>query len=114
PAPAGASDLWSLYRESWHAVGVGTSTAAPPWLAVLAGLSTLALGQPWLVVAVIILGAVPLAGWTAYAAGSTVTRSRWLRACAAPRSSCCSRGAGRWRRIRRSCCAASASTTPSR
>ena len=83
PAPGGASDLWSTYRAGWHAVGLGSSAPAPPWLAVLATVSTVLFGKPWLAVAVIMLGAVPLAGWTAYAAGSRLTGSRWLRAWAA-------------------------------
>jgi GT2 family glycosyltransferase len=83
PAPGGASDLWSTYRAGWHPVGLGSTAPAPPWLAVLAAVSTVLFGKPWLAVAVIMLGAVPLAGWTAYAAGSPLTRSRWLRAWAA-------------------------------
>jgi hypothetical protein len=80
PAPGGAADLWSAYLAGWHPVGVGSTAPAPPWLAVLAALSSALFGKPWLAVAVIMLGAVPLAGWTAYAAGSGLTGSRWLRA----------------------------------
>src|SRR4051794_36072367 len=83
PAPGGASDLWSLYRAGWHGVGLGSTASTPAWVAVLAGLSTVLFGKPWLVVQVLLLAAVPLAGWTAYAAGSAVTQSRWLRAWAA-------------------------------
>src|SRR4051812_37450918 len=83
PAPAGASDLWALYRAGWHAVGIGSTAASPGWVAVLAALSTVLFGKPWLAVDVLLLAAVPLAGWTAYAAGSAVTPSRWLRAWAA-------------------------------
>jgi GT2 family glycosyltransferase len=83
PAPAGSSDLWSLYRAGWHGVGLGSTAPTPAWVAVLAALSTVLFGKPWLVVEVLLLAAVPLAGWTAYAAGSAVTRSRWLRAWAA-------------------------------
>ena len=83
PAQAGASDLWSLYTAGWHGVGIGSTSPTPPWVAVLGALSTLLFGKPWLVVDLLMLGAVPLAGWTAYAAGSAVSRSRWLRAAAA-------------------------------
>ena len=83
PAPAGASDLWSLYREGWHGVGLGSTTSTPAWVAVLAALSTILFGKPWLVVDLVVLAAVPLAGLSAYAAGTAVTRSRWLRAWAA-------------------------------
>ncbi|MDP1712005.1 MAG: glycosyltransferase [Candidatus Nanopelagicaceae bacterium] len=44
-APVGASDLWSRYGESWHQVGMGSSTATPTWILVLALLSTLFLGK---------------------------------------------------------------------
>jgi GT2 family glycosyltransferase len=83
PAPGGASDLWSLYRAGWHGVGVGSTASTPAWVAVLAALSTVLFGKPWLVVELLILASVPLAGWSAYAAGSAVTGSRWLRAWAA-------------------------------
>ena len=83
PAPAGASDLWSMYTAGWHGVGIGSTSPTPPWVAALAALSTILFGKPWLVVDLLMLGAVPLAGWTAYAAGSAVSRSRWLRAAAA-------------------------------
>src|SRR3954454_4766276 len=48
PAPAGASDLWSLYRAGWHAVGIGSTADSPGWVAVLAALSTVLFGKPWL------------------------------------------------------------------
>ena len=83
PAAGGASDLWSSYLAGWHPVGLGSTAPAPPWLAVFAAVSTLLFGKPWLVVAVLMLGAVPLAGWSSYAAGSALTPSRWLRAWAA-------------------------------
>ncbi|MFZ2228080.1 MAG: glycosyltransferase [Candidatus Nanopelagicaceae bacterium] len=43
--PAGASDLWRRYGESWHQVGMGSSTATPTWIFVLALLSTFFLGK---------------------------------------------------------------------
>ena len=44
-APAGATDLWRSYGESWHQVGMGSSTATPPWVFILALLSTPFLGN---------------------------------------------------------------------
>jgi len=43
--PLGASDLWRRYGESWHQVGMGSSTATPTWILILALLSTLFLGK---------------------------------------------------------------------
>ncbi len=64
-------------------MSVGTDAAAPPLLALLALLSTLLLGKPWLAVDVLLLASVPLAGATAYAAVSRVVRSVPLRLWAA-------------------------------
>jgi len=83
PAPAGADDLWSTYVHSWHAVGLGSTHVAPTALAVLALLSSLLLGKAWLAVSVLMLGAVPLAGLSAYVASAPLTRSPWLRVWAA-------------------------------
>ncbi|SEF97191.1 Glycosyltransferase, GT2 family [Thermomonospora echinospora] len=68
PAWGGASDLWEQYAAGWHPVGLGSAEQAPPSVGVLAALSTLAFGKPWLAVSVLLLGSVPLAGLTAYAA----------------------------------------------
>lgn len=83
PAPAGASDLWHIYFSGWHDEGLGSTTEAPPSLALLALMSTLLLGKAWLAVSVLVLGAVPLAGLSAYVALRPVTASAWLRASAA-------------------------------
>ncbi|MEV4252987.1 glycosyltransferase [Spirillospora sp. NPDC049652] len=61
----GASDLWAAYAAGWHPTGLGTDAGTPPWVAVLALVSTLAFGKPWLAVNVLLLGSVPLAGVTA-------------------------------------------------
>ncbi|MDF5751161.1 glycosyltransferase family 2 protein [Spongiactinospora sp. TRM90649] len=66
PVAGGAADLWRLYIESFHAGGLGSDTWTPPYVAVLAALSTLTLGQTWPAVTVLLLGCVPLAGVSAY------------------------------------------------
>ncbi|GAA2084900.1 glycosyltransferase [Actinomadura alba] len=68
PAWGGASDLWAQYAAGWHPVGLGSGTGSPPYIGVLALLSTLLFGKPWLAVMVLLLGSVPLAGLTAYVA----------------------------------------------
>jgi GT2 family glycosyltransferase len=72
PAWGGAAALWQEYLAGFHAVGVGSTASAPPYLAVVAGLATVLGGQAWLAVDVLLLGCVPLAGLTAYLA------TRWL------------------------------------
>lgn len=83
PAPGGASDLWSTYLSAWHPVGLGSTTPAPPFLAVLALLSTVLAGKVWLAVDVLLLAAAPLAGLSAYAGAGRLTRSLPLRVGAA-------------------------------
>ncbi|MDX6285660.1 MAG: hypothetical protein QOG53_1145 [Frankiales bacterium] len=80
PAPTGARDLWSAFFASWHPVAQGSDTASPPYLAVLATLSTVLFGKAWLAADVILLGCVPLAGVTAYITAGRVTRDPILRA----------------------------------
>jgi GT2 family glycosyltransferase len=78
-APAGASDLWRTYLDGWHPVGLGSTTTAPPALAVVALLSTVLLGKVWLAVDLLVIGAVPLAGLSAYLASGALTRRPALR-----------------------------------
>ena len=79
PAPAGSSDLWQRFIEPWHAVGVGSSVAAPPWIAAVAVPSVLTFGRPGLLVSLLFVLSVPLAGVTAYALLRRLTGSRRLR-----------------------------------
>ncbi len=74
PASGGAAALWHTYLQGFHPTGVGSATTAPPYLAVIAALATIAAGKPWLAVDVILLGCVPLAGLTAYLAARRITR----------------------------------------
>nr|WP_221308291.1 glycosyltransferase family 2 protein [Nocardiopsis mwathae] len=66
PVAGGASDLWVLYLASMHDVGIGSGAPAPPYVGLLALFSTLTLGDPRTAVTVVLLGCVPLAGFTAY------------------------------------------------
>jgi GT2 family glycosyltransferase len=79
PAPDTAGDLWRTYTEGWHPVGIGSDTAAPPYLAVVAALGTLAFGSASAAVSLLLLGAVPLAGMTAYLALRRIVASPLLR-----------------------------------
>jgi GT2 family glycosyltransferase len=72
PAWGGAHDLWAQYLSGWHPVGLGSATGAPPAVGLLAVLSTILLGKPWLAVMALLLGCVPLAGLTAYLAAKRV------------------------------------------
>ncbi|MFC5826802.1 glycosyltransferase [Nonomuraea insulae] len=83
PVTGGASDLWAFYTEGFHDIGLGSSAWTPPYVAVLAALSTLALDKTWVAVSVLLLGSVPLAGATAYLATRHVIPSVPARAWAA-------------------------------
>lgn len=80
PAPGSVSDLWSAYLDSWHAVGVGGSASAPPYLAVLALVSSVFFGSTGFAVTLLLVCSVPLAGLTAYFASRPLVASRLLRA----------------------------------
>ncbi|MFF0789601.1 glycosyltransferase [Streptomyces spiralis] len=80
PAPADSSELWSRYLDSWHPVGTGGTPSAPPYLALVAMLASVLLGSTGLAVTVLLIGSVPLAGFTAYFASRPLVPSRLLRA----------------------------------
>ncbi|MBG0820942.1 glycosyltransferase family 2 protein [Planomonospora sp. ID91781] len=79
PVTGGAADLWRLYTEGYHPTGLGSDAWAPPYVAVLAALSSVLLGKTWLAVSVLLLGCVPLAGFSAYAATRRIVSGRWTR-----------------------------------
>ncbi|MEV6817398.1 glycosyltransferase family 2 protein [Nocardiopsis dassonvillei] len=66
PVAGGAGDLWNLYLSGSPDSGLGAADPVPPYVGLLALLSTLTLGKPWLAVTIVLLGCVPLSGLTAY------------------------------------------------
>ncbi|WP_369215923.1 glycosyltransferase family 2 protein, partial [Streptomyces flavofungini] len=80
PAPADSSELWARYADGWHPVGTGGTESAPPYLALVAALSSLLLGSTGLAVTVLLVASVPLAGFAAYFASRPLVTSRLLRA----------------------------------
>ncbi|MFD0433942.1 glycosyltransferase family 2 protein [Streptomyces chartreusis] len=83
PAPAESGELWSRYLDAWHPVGAGGTQSAPPYLALVAMLASALLRSTGLAVTVLLVGSVPLAGFTAYFASRPLVESRLLRAWAA-------------------------------
>jgi hypothetical protein len=83
PAPGGASDLWSTYAAAWHPSSVGSTTPAPPSIALVAALATVLLGKAWLAVDLLVLAAVPLAALSAFTALRMVTPTVRIRVWAA-------------------------------
>ncbi|MFC4033844.1 glycosyltransferase [Streptomyces polygonati] len=80
PADPGASDLWSTYAGSWHALGTGGTQDAPPYIAVLAIFATVLFGSTGLTLTLFLVASVPLAGVAAYFASRPLVESRLLRA----------------------------------
>ncbi len=79
PAHQYLGDLWSTYVSAWHGVGLGSPSAAPPYLAVVSLISLFTLGNVPAAVTVLMLGCVPLAGLTSYLLLSRLVTSRSLR-----------------------------------
>ena len=79
PVEGGLDSLWREYLSGWHAVEMGSTGTAPGWLAVLAGMTTLAGGSPDVAIGILLIAAVPLSGLTAALAARTVIEGRLAR-----------------------------------
>lgn len=79
PVPPGASDVWSSYTRAWHDVGPGSSTPAAPYLIVVGIVATALFGNADWAMNLIVLLAVPMAGWSAYFAARGMVRSKFVR-----------------------------------
>ncbi|RKS05380.1 GT2 family glycosyltransferase [Nocardiopsis sp. Huas11] len=79
PVAGTAGDMWELYLSGYPDSGLGSDGPVPPYVGLLALLSTLTLGKPWLAVTIVLLGCVPLAGLTAYLLAREVLRYRPAR-----------------------------------
>jgi GT2 family glycosyltransferase len=76
--PEGARDLWRVYFESWHQVGMGSSSATPTWVAIIALGSTLTLGNASLFVTILFLVAPLLIMWSALNLLKKLTQNLWI------------------------------------
>ncbi len=79
PVDGGADDLWHTYVAGWHDVGAGSGSPASPWLPLLALASLPFGGDPAAALTVLVLGAVPLAGLSAWWATRRLRLSVGLR-----------------------------------
>lgn len=61
PTAGGASALWGLHLQSWHAIGEGTAVPAPPYILPMAALATILGGHAGLAVSVVMVLSFPLA-----------------------------------------------------
>lgn len=80
PSAPGAGDLWEVYRQAWHDVGPGSTTNAPPYLALVSALAFLLLGKAPAAVTMVMLLGIPIAGWSAYFSLRGLVSNRVIRA----------------------------------
>jgi hypothetical protein len=78
----GLGELWSTYLASWHPISGGTASPAPAALPVFGILGAVfaPIGGPAALAAVLLIGDLPLAALTAYAATRRLRVRRWVRA----------------------------------
>ncbi|WP_328604143.1 glycosyltransferase family 2 protein [Amycolatopsis sp. NBC_00345] len=78
----GLGEIWSAYLSPWHAIAGGTGAPAPATLPVLGTIGAVftPIGGPAALVAILLIGDIPLAGLSAYAATRKLPVRRWVRA----------------------------------
>jgi len=76
--PESAMDLWRSYLESWHQVGMGSTTASPTWVGIIAALSTILFGKSALFISLFFLFAPLLMVVTSFHLFSQFTKNQWL------------------------------------
>ena len=77
-SPSGATDLWRTYFESWHQVGMGSSLATPPWVAVTALASLAVLGKVQFFITLFFLIAPLLMMWSCFSLLKKLTHNSWI------------------------------------
>ncbi len=77
-SPEGATDLWRYYFESWHQVGMGSASATPSWVAIIAIASLFTLGKVTLFLTVFFLVAPLLMMWSAMTLLRKLTENSWI------------------------------------
>ena len=77
-SPAGATDLWRTYFESWHQVGMGSSLATPPWVAVTAIASLAVLGKVQFLITLFFLIAPLLIMRSCFSLLKKLTSNSWI------------------------------------
>ena len=77
-SPAGATDLWHTYFESWHQVGMGSTVATPTWVAITATASLFFLGKVQFLITTFFLVAPVLMMFTASKLLKRLTGNTWI------------------------------------
>ncbi|MDA2962729.1 MAG: glycosyltransferase family 2 protein [Actinomycetota bacterium] len=77
-SPSGARDLWQMYFQSWHQVGMGSSYASPPWIAVVAVFASILFGKAPLLLTLFFLTAPLLMMWSILTLLRKLTQNPWI------------------------------------
>jgi GT2 family glycosyltransferase len=77
--PDGARDLWRMYFDSWHQIGMGTDQGAPAWIAVVALGSTILFGNAHLFMSLLFFFAPLIFMLASFRLFSKLTSHNWLR-----------------------------------
>ena len=77
-SPSGATDLWRTYFESWHQVGMGSTSATPTWVAITATASLFFLGKVQLLITTFFLVAPILMMYTSSKLLKHLTGNSWI------------------------------------
>ena len=77
--PEGARDVWRMYFESWHQIGMGTDQGAPAWIAVVALGSTFLFGKANLFISLLFFFAPLIFMLASFRLFSKLTSYNWLR-----------------------------------
>lgn len=78
--PAGVSAIWNTYFSGWHSIAMGTTTAAPTWLAAIGIAATLLFGKVSLLISGLFFFAPLLFALSAHHLLKHFSDNRWLTA----------------------------------
>lgn len=77
-APESARELFGKFLEPWHIVGLGTSSPAPIWLAVIAVASVITFGNPQVFLWVFLWITPSILFWLSYRSAQKFSLNRYL------------------------------------
>jgi hypothetical protein len=78
--PSGVSALWNTYFSGWHSIAMGTSTAAPTWLAIIALAATPFIGSVTFFISALFFIAPVALALSAHSFLKEFSANRWLTA----------------------------------
>ena len=83
PSPTGARDLWDFYFAPWHEVGLGSKSASPLWMPIIAIVSILTLGNVSLFISLFFIAAPILVFLSGHHLVKKVSENRFITSSAA-------------------------------